>query len=290
MLFNYAQLMRLSNLPTCLANVLTGTAIGMQFQEPSLTKLAALVVSICCYYCGGIILNDLFDREYDRIQRPERPIVTGDISFRTALIVTVVLFTLATVILYVIAAHALPLAAALLACIILYDLLHKKNSLSVIFMGGCRALVYMICAVAVTNPSQSSTALKASLPFAIIIGFYTLSITIVARMENQARLDGRKWLSVAMPLAMMSIIYFVQPTRIIYALFAAILLIIWMVGACRFVFTRPPKIKSAVLIWLSGMCVADIWFLTVLDQPLLATVASLSFVITTFGHKRISGT
>jgi 4-hydroxybenzoate polyprenyltransferase len=289
-LSNYAQLMRLSNLPTCVANVLTGAAIGMQFQDASLTKLAILVVSICCYYCGGMILNDLCDLKYDRMHRPQGPIVTGSISFLAALVFSWFLFFLARTIIFFIAEHALIPAAVLLLCIILYDILHKKFSASVVFMGACRALVYITCAIAVAGPSQSSAVLKASLPFAIIIGFYTLSITIVARMENQGRIDWRKWLSVAMPLVLIGVLFFVRPTRTVYAIIAAILLIGWMAYACRFVFTKPPKIKSTVLTWLSGMCLVDVWFLTVLDKPLLAIIALICFIITTYGHKRIPGT
>ena len=288
--FDYARLLRVSNLPTCVANVLTGAAIGMQFQEVFLAKLAALVVSISCYYCGGMILNDLCDLNYDKLHRPDRPIVTGNVSFRTALTITVFLFVLATAILYIIAAHALILAAALLASIILYDVLHKKISSSVVLMGICRALVYMTCAVAVAEPSQATAAMQKGLPFAIIIGFYTLSITIVARMENQTRLDRRKWLSIAMPPALLGIIFFIRPTQVIYATIAGILLGVWMICGCRFVFARPPKTKQAVLIWLSGMCLADMWFLTVLDRPLLAIFAGMCFIITAYGHKRITGT
>ena len=157
-------------------------------------------------------------------------------------------------------------------------------------MGSCRALVYMICAVAVADPSQATAALQKSLPFAILIGFYTLSITIVSRMENQTRIDHRKWLSIAMPLVLLGIIFFVRPTQIIYATIAGILLGIWMICGCQSVFTKPPKIKQAVLTWLSGMCLVDVWFLTVLDRPLLAILAGICFVITTYGHKRITGT
>lgn len=287
---NYAQLIRLSNLPTCLTNVLTGAAIGMQFQQPTVAKLAALVIAICCYYSGGMILNDLCDLKYDQSNQPERPIVSGNISFRTALTITGFLFFLATTILYLIAAHALPLAAVLLICIILYDLLHKKFSSSVVLMGSCRALVYMICAVAVAGPSQAIAAMQKSLPFAMIIGFYTLGITVVARMENQTRLDWRKWLSIAMPLVLMGIIFFVWPTQIIYATIAGIVLGVWMICGCRSVFSTPPKIKQAVLTWLSGMCLVDVWFLTVLDRPLLAILAGIGFVVTTYGHRRITGT
>lgn len=289
-LLNYAQLMRVSNLPTCLANVLTGAAIGMQFQETSLSKIAALAVVISCCYCGGMIYNDLCDLKYDRKHRPNRPIVTGSVSARAALIFAWFLFFLATLIIYFIAEHAFTLTAVLVLCILLYDILHKKFSASVVFMGGSRALVYITCAVAVAEPSQSFDAFKASLPFAILIGFYTISITIVARLEDQTRLDWRKWLSAAMVLVLPGIIFFVRPTQSIYAIIAGVVLIGWMIFACRLVFAEPPKIKSAVLTWLSGMCLVDVWFLTVLDKPLFAIVALICFFITAFGHRRISGT
>ncbi len=289
-LLNYAKLMRVSNLPTCLTNVLTGAAIGMQSQQPSVAKLAALVVAISCYYCGGMIFNDLCDLKYDRTHRPQRPIVTGSISARAALIFSLFLFFLARTIIFFIAEHALIPAAVLLLCIVLYDILHKKFSASVVFMGACRTLVYITCAVAVAGPSEATAVLKASLPFAIIIGFYTLSITIVARMENRPIVDWRKWLSIAMPLALFAILFFERPDSFLFAPVAAIGIVGCMFTACWFVFIKPPLIKFAVLTWLSGMCIVDAWFLTVLDQPLLAIIAGICFIITTYGHKRISGT
>lgn len=282
--------MRISNLPTCLANVLTGAAIGMQFQHPSMAKIVSLVVVISCYYCGGMILNDLCDIKYDKAHRPDRPLITGDVSFRNAMIVTVSLFVLPTAILFFVAPHTLPLAAALLACIILYDLLHKKISSSILFMGACRGLVYTICTVAVANPSQSTAALKASLPFAIIIGFYTLSITIVARMENRSIVDWRKWLSIAMPLAVIAILFFERPTHVLSASMALVALAGFMFTACWFVFINPPLIKLAVLTWLSGMCIVDAWFLTVLDQPMLAIIPGICSIVNIYMYKRISGT
>lgn len=289
-LFNYAQLMRLSNLPTCLANALTGAAIGMQFQALNVTTLVALVVVISSYYCGGMILNDLCDLSYDRLHRSERPLVSGAISCRTAWVVTGVLFIFGTVLLYVVAAHALVVAAILLLFIILYDLLHKKYSASVFLMGGCRALVYMTCAVAVAAPSEATAVLLKSLPFALLLGFYTLSITLVARMENQSQLDYRKWLSIVMLLVLMGILFFVRPTQVLYAVMAGVVLGLWMIRGCRFVFVRPPKIKQSILTWLSGMCLVDVWFLTVLDRPVLAVFAGVCFAITVYGHKQISGT
>jgi hypothetical protein len=157
-------------------------------------------------------------------------------------------------------------------------------------MGACRSMVYVICAVAVAEPSQSAAAIKVSLPFAIIIGFYILSITIVARMENRSIVDWRKWLSIAMPLALFAILFFQRPTHVRPASMAVVALAACMFTACWFVFIKPPLIKLAVLTWLSGICIVDAWFLTVLDQPMLAIIPGICSIITMYGYKRISGT
>jgi len=290
-LSNYAQLMRISNLPTCLANVLTGTAIGMQFGQATFAKVAALTIAVCCYYCGGMILNDLCDLKYDSKYRQNRPIASGAISVGFALAITIVLFFSATFIVTAIAQHALLYACALLACIILYDILHKKFPVSIVFMGGCRAMVYITVAVAVAEPSESAAAIKMCLPFAIILALYTIGITVIARMENQERLDWRKWLSIAIPLSVFGILFFVRPSVPFNTVLACIIFVFWMYLACLHIFTKPPRIKYAVLAWLSGMCLVDMWFLSVLlDNPTFATIAFVCFIITIEGHKQISGT
>ena len=286
----FAKLMRLSNLPTCLANVLTGAAIGMRFGDISLVKIAAVAFAVCCYYCGGMILNDLCDIGYDRKHRSDRPLAAGTVSFQAALILTLLMFAAATGIIIFTASHAISPAVALLGCIVLYDVIHKKNSFSVILMGLCRSLVYVTAAVAVAAGQNSFAAVKFSLPFAILLGFYTLSITIIARCEDNGKLDFRKWLSIMMPLAMFIIIFVVRPRQILYAVIVAAIFAGWMLRGCGYVFSKPPKIKHAVLTWLSGMCLVDMWFLTVLDRPLFAIVAFACFLITFDGHKRISGT
>ena len=52
----------------------------------------------------------------------------------------------------------------------------------------------------------------------------------------------------------------------------------------------PPRMRPAVMGWLSGICLADAYFLTLLDTPVLAVIAAACFVLTAIGHRHILGT
>ena len=73
------QLLRPANVATALADVLAGFAIAGLGNRAALPWL---LLATAALYAGGIVLNDVFDREVDRLERPERPIPSGRI--RTA--------------------------------------------------------------------------------------------------------------------------------------------------------------------------------------------------------------
>ncbi len=54
-------------------------------------RLTGVVAISLFLYCAGLILNDVFDIERDRSERPDRPIASGKISRRTAVGVAVFL-------------------------------------------------------------------------------------------------------------------------------------------------------------------------------------------------------
>ena len=73
----YIELLRPANVVTAIADVLAGFAIaGLRHPD----TLPWLILSSCCLYAGGVVLNDVFDRDLDRIERPERPIPSGRVS------------------------------------------------------------------------------------------------------------------------------------------------------------------------------------------------------------------
>ena len=80
----YWILTRPANLLTALSDVLAGMVIaGFAFDTGS---AALLLLATLGLYGGGVVLNDYFDAELDAVERPERPIPSGQVSARAALV------------------------------------------------------------------------------------------------------------------------------------------------------------------------------------------------------------
>ena len=79
----YLQLVRLPNVFTAAADSLAGWLLVQgTFGEPG--RWLPLVLASVAIYAGGIVLNDVFDYEVDRVERPERPLPSGRVSRRFA--------------------------------------------------------------------------------------------------------------------------------------------------------------------------------------------------------------
>ncbi len=81
--------MRPANIVTSVADILAGIAISGVLLSSTATPWPAIVclcLSTACLYGGGIVFNDVFDAELDKIERPERAIPSGIISLTNATI------------------------------------------------------------------------------------------------------------------------------------------------------------------------------------------------------------
>lgn len=171
-------LLRVSNLPTIWTNVLAAALLSGA--PLAAGGLGLLLFSLSCFYVGGMTLNDLWDRRWDRVHRPDRPIPSGQVSVFAARVICVGLFAAAFGALLA-APSRLGLAAAvlLLLSILLYDRLHKVSRLGPYLMGLCRALTYPVTAL----------ALAGELPWPVLLGaaaqfVYVLVLTRVARARS----------------------------------------------------------------------------------------------------------
>jgi 4-hydroxybenzoate polyprenyltransferase len=121
--------------PTAAADVLAGAAFAGG--GPPL-QLAAAVASSVCLYAGGMVLNDLCDREIDRVRDPLRPLVRAPHLVPKARLLAAALFVtgLALGAVAGLFLHALAVAALAAA----YDLgLKRVFPADAIAMGGARA-------------------------------------------------------------------------------------------------------------------------------------------------------
>lgn len=84
-------------------------------------QVSVWISTLCvvfCYNAAANALNDYFDIETDKVNRPYRPLVTGDVKPQTALFLAIVLFIIGTVI-----AFTLPLSATFIAVAIALPLM-----------------------------------------------------------------------------------------------------------------------------------------------------------------------
>jgi len=286
----YAALTRISNLPTCWTNVLTGVAIGSFATSKPLAIVPSVLLSIIIslFYMAGMALNDLIDLNIDRKERPGRPIASGMISPQAALIFVVLLFIAAMVLLLIFFPHCIYLALLLAIMIVLYDVTHKRFSFSVIFMAACRVLIYVIAAYAVFGGSTKEFWTKVALA-STILALYIAFMTIIARSENEQQIDKRRWLAIAIVLLVPAAFALSMPAEF-YSYIIAVILLVLLIRAAVLVLNKPPRIKPAVLTWLAGICLLDCLFLAILSQPEAALTAGACFVVTALSYRKIGGT
>jgi 4-hydroxybenzoate polyprenyltransferase len=165
---------RVSNTPTVASNVLAGAALaGIVQPRP---EIALLVLAAVVLYTAGMVLNDVCDFGWDRLHRPDRPLVKGLVSYRAALTAAVGLLALGGVLLLPLGVAPFLAGLLLIGCIVLYDVWHKSNPLSPLVMAMCRLMVYVISFVAFIWPPDLLLALGGG---ALVL--YLVVLTAIAK-------------------------------------------------------------------------------------------------------------
>ncbi len=174
----YLQLVRLPNVFTAAADSLAGwLLVRGTLDEPG--RWLPLVLASACTYAGGIVLNDVFDIEVDRVERPDRPLPSGRVGLRFARIFGFGLMAAGVALAAVSGVtHAFPVECALVACVMLYDLGLKRSALGPELMGACRGLNLLLglCGGARLGGSVYWIA-------AMAYGLFVTGITWISRSE-----------------------------------------------------------------------------------------------------------
>lgn len=194
----YLRLLRLPNVFTALADIALGYALARRdLDRPGL--LIVLAAASGCLYLAGMVLNDLFDLEIDRRERPQRPLPSGAVSLAFARALGFGLLLLGVSFGgsagFVFANDVRPMwaggaTATLLAFAILsYNLFIKHTWLGPVNMGLCRFLNVLLGATA-AGDFAADGFLGWSLMTLLIaagLGIYVCGITILSRQEAEER-------------------------------------------------------------------------------------------------------
>lgn len=280
---------RVSNLPTIWTNVLAGAVLSGATITP--LSLGLLLLTLSLFYVAGMYLNDAFDREFDTVAYPQRPIPSGAVLART--VFTIGFLGLATGELLLIAlgygvegGHGWPPALvglSLAATIVYYNANHKNNPYGPLFMALCRVQVYLTAALAIAPALSEPVWWGAGLLFAYIIG-----LSYIARQETLARLTNL-W-----PLAFLAapFVYGIQgalrssvPALVYVGFFT------WILYAVRRLVRRSQlDIREGVSTLIAGIALLDALLIALADEAWLALAAVGGAILTRLAHRVIPGT
>ena len=175
--------MRPANIVTSIADVLAGIAISGVLVNGNLftnyiSQISLLCISTIGLYGGGVVFNDVFDADLDKVERPERPIPRGDISLKEATILGSILSLIAVIAASLVNAASAILALSIAITALVYDKWGKHNSIGgPLNMGLCRGLNLLL------GISIVSSSVAAWWFIAIVPVIYIAAITMISRGE-----------------------------------------------------------------------------------------------------------
>jgi 4-hydroxybenzoate polyprenyltransferase len=190
----WLRLVRLPNHATAVADVLAGWLVIARPENVAAPPAAfwAVAAASLLLYAAGMVLNDVFDQELDTVERPERPLPSGQISPAAAAFVGWLAAAggvAAGVVAAALSRHAAVagVALALAVAVYVYDRHAKNTAAGPLVMGSCRSLNWLLGMTAAGGPTVAAEWLPA-----VGMGIYVAGITLFARFE--ATVSSRRWL------------------------------------------------------------------------------------------------
>ena len=294
-LIAWARLLRVANVPTAWTNVLVAFLFAHGSWSPT-SELLLLLLASGCLFCGGMVLNDVYDFKVDAIERPTRPIPAGVVSLAAARSVAIALLFCGVV--FATAAgwlafcnssaessvglspisRSLGCSLALVLSIWLYDGPLKKTWLAPLAMGACRFFNILLGAATGSGGMLESDLWFGFPPivvaWAAAVGILIAGVTLLAKgeaNENMQTLPGLKVrLGIAALLVVIGLVgiaglaWFFQhpelPPRMTKWFPAFVALISWRI--LRNVFNAfmspsPSSIKQGVISVLQSLIILD---------------------------------
>ena len=193
---DYLVLVRLPNLFTLPSNILVGmaTVSSLAFTLTSFTQFLLLVTISVLLYCVGIVLNDLYDFDIDKKERPNRPLPSGKISRRSAIVLVAIFSTLALILSLQVSFSTLVISSILFSVIFGYDK-YLKNTHAGPFTIASARVMNILLGTSVSLRSVDSYSQIVTLTFVLIITFvYVSLIGFISRYEVYGFSDNTKLL------------------------------------------------------------------------------------------------
>ena len=312
------ELFRISNLPTIWTNIGAGAAIGYlisdghPFTSTTAVSIVLMIIAVSCLYAGGMVLNDVFDIDIDRAQRPTRPLPSERISESTAgligwglLLVGIGFAAFAGM------GNVLPpiVALAIAVLTVAYNGFHARTALAIVALGLCRGLLYPLGALACTDNTLWDGGGSLILVLTSGAAFvHTIALSLVARSEadekphGPALAQGVGTIALALPAGMFLVMMllflgtdkqaYVWPLPGVGIACALFILLAWLARDLRLLMGTPQRVTGFILGSIAAFCLYDASIISLVPPPysLFALIPLLLFLVVHMMHRSIPGT
>lgn len=179
-LIGLLRLTRPANIVTAISDILAGAAIaGYAGGITDLSSVLFLILATVGLYGGGVVFNDVFDADLDRVERPERPIPSGLISEKEGSLLGAFLLLIGIAAAFMVFPYPSgALAVGIAVAALVYDKWGKHHAvLGPLNMGLCRGLNLLL------GMSFVPTVLSQYSYLALVPIAYIAAITMISRGE-----------------------------------------------------------------------------------------------------------
>ena len=184
---DYLLLIRLPNLFTLPSNILVGFAIAssLTLTFTSFVQVLLLVTISIFLYCVGLVLNDLFDYNIDKKERPNRPIASGKISRKVAIVLVTIFTVIALSLSLLVSVPTFGISMVLISLIFGYDKYLKNTQAGPFTIAAARVMNVTLGTSASLNNIDSFPQFVI-LVFVLTITFvYVTLIGFISKYEVQ---------------------------------------------------------------------------------------------------------
>jgi 4-hydroxybenzoate polyprenyltransferase len=187
----YLILVRLPNVFTAPSNVLTGyLAAVVPAANADALQLFLLLLSSILLYIAGIVFNDYFDIELDKRERPYRPLPSGGITKKVALLIAIISLISANILAFTASMSSLAVCIIMSVMVIGYDYKLKNTFFGPIAMGIIRSLNIILGASPTLfvilipyNHTNANFILERIIFVSLSLFVYVLAISLLSRKE-----------------------------------------------------------------------------------------------------------
>lgn len=191
MLRQYLILVRLPNVFTAPSNVLTGyLAAVVPAANADALQLFLLLLSSILLYIAGIVFNDYFDIDLDKRERPYRPLPSGGITKKVALLIAIISLISANILAFTASMSSLAVCIIMSVMVIGYDYKLKNTFFGPIAMGIIRSLNIILGASPTLfvilipyNHTNANFILARIIFVSLSLFVYVMAISLLSRKE-----------------------------------------------------------------------------------------------------------